>query len=190
MCKKSTRIFFFFSLSSHINRLISESHQYESTEALATLDKFKDLIYKCLAYDPAERVTATEALQHPALLDFVPVTKQDNILLISPILKILVDKGIPPDTVLYKCASFGQILRTKSHADRTLYVQFERVKDAVKARNQLSCPGNIGRISVYDDIVMFGRLDTIQEGGKKEDSPSQTQGFSAEFFPLQLWDDI
>ena len=135
-------------------------------------------------------MTATEALQHPALLDFVPVTKQDNILLISPILKILVDKGIPPDTVLYKCASFGQILRTKSHADRTLYVQFERVKDAVKARNQLSCPGNIGRISVYDDIVMFGRLDTIQEGGKKEDSPSQTQAFSAEFFPLQLWDDI
>ena len=88
------------------------------------------------------RITADAALQHPALTSTVPPpSRLDNILLPSPVIRF----NFPPGTVLEPATtvqfenrfrSFGHVLKVRWEAGSTeaVYVQFLRLKEAMKAR--------------------------------------------------------
>ena len=69
-------------------------------------------------------------------------------------------------------------------AGNVYYVQFSRVKDGVRVRNQLMCPSGAprNRITVYENVVMLNKAASEGEGEKngKDD-------FTVDFYPLDLW---
>lgn len=163
-------------IMSHVNKLLEEAKQvYLQNSNIDQFNKFCDLLAKCLAIHPDERITAAEALNDPALRCNIPVSSQDNILLISPILKFTCYQHVSLSDIQEKCRKFGTIVDTKKHED-TLYVQFLLVREAVRARNQFTCPSS-NRISVHENIVILNKA--------KEKEASQQ--FTTEFFPLELW---
>lgn len=181
-----------FSLAKHVDKLISDTKQKDYLEEATNsnnLENFKDLIHKCLTVDVNERISAADALKHPAITNDVPVCKEDNILLISPIIKLVLEENIEPDTVLNKCAMFGKIKEIKTKEESlTLFVLYVQVKDAVKARNQFCCP-NIGRrITGSDENIII--LDKASGRDVKEINIDSNKGIITEFYPIQLWDSL
>jgi len=163
-------------IMSHVDKLLEETKQiYQQNSNIHQFDKFCDLLAKCLAFHPDERITAAEALNDPALSCTIPVSNQDNILLVSPVLKFTFSQSVSYSDIEEKCRKFGTIVETKKHKD-TLYVQFLFVREAVRARNQFTCPSS-NRISVHENIVILNKA--------KENEPSQQ--FTTEFYPLELW---
>ena len=131
---------------------------------------------RCLEDTPEERISAEEALNHPALTANISISRADTILLPSPVLSFT--SGDPAHLRAVQDHLLpGQVIEQRTSGNQ-LFVQFRSVRESIRAKSVLSCEGvrNIDLAS-NDEIIIYKRRTTTP----------QTICYKTEFFPLDLW---
>ena len=119
------------------------------------------------------RITAEEALKHPALTSSIPLSRADTILLPSPVLSFSSVNHAHLRAVQDKL-NHSQVLEQRIRGNQ-LFVQFKSIKESIRAKSVLSCEGvrNIDLFST-EDIIIYKHQ-------------TATSNYKTEFYPLELW---
>ena len=119
------------------------------------------------------RITAEEALKHPALTSSIPLSRADTILLPSPVLSFSSVNHAHLRAVQDKL-NHSQVLEQRIRGNQ-LFVQFKSIKESIRAKSVLSCEGvrNIDLFST-EDIIIYKHQ-------------TATSNYTTEFYPLELW---
>jgi len=142
-----------------------------------SLSDLQDMLVRCLDPDPSSRISAAEALKHPGLRIAPPLSRQDNILLPSPVLKFTVCPESRAE-LMRQFSDFGAVLGVRK-SEEAVYVQYRNLRQAVKAKNHLSCEGT-RNLDIHQEVEWIGANHVTPQS-------ETSQNFTTEYFPLDLW---